>query len=179
MRKKFAINAKCALTFGTDFSTNNEPCEEKWEKLDTSKAHHIGPLHGAIQEVCHSRRGEGVRPKTWLWCYMGGWRMWKNDVPYPLEKIIYKKISVISLISHFGSHCKWKWIFQSRFFTSNVPYYSCFRFRDGEQKLLSIIYFVSYMIMINLIIINMYIAVILENFNQAQSQDEVILPQTW
>ena len=39
-------------------------------------------------------------------------------------------------------------------------------------KALSIIYFVSYMIIINLIIINMYIAVILENFNQAQSQDE-------
>ena len=71
------------------------------------------------------------------------------------------------------------WLLYRDLFASNVPYSSCFRFRDGEQKLLSIIYFVSYMIMINLIIINMYIAVILENFNQAQSQDEVMLPQTW
>lgn len=40
------------------------------------------------------------------------------------------------------------------------------------SPLLAIIYFVSYIALIVLIMINMYIAVILENFNQAQSQDE-------
>jgi len=40
------------------------------------------------------------------------------------------------------------------------------------QKLIAIIFFVSYIMVIVLIIINMYIAVILENFNQAQSQDD-------
>jgi len=40
------------------------------------------------------------------------------------------------------------------------------------NKLVAVLFFVSYIILIVLIIINMYIAVILENFNQAQSQDE-------
>ena len=40
------------------------------------------------------------------------------------------------------------------------------------NKLVAIIFFVTYIMVIVLIIINMYIAVILENFNQAQSQDE-------
>ncbi|XP_066927937.1 sodium channel protein 1 brain-like isoform X5 [Clytia hemisphaerica] len=40
------------------------------------------------------------------------------------------------------------------------------------NKLIAIIFFVTYIMVIVLIIINMYIAVILENFNQAQSQDE-------
>ena len=40
------------------------------------------------------------------------------------------------------------------------------------NKLVAVLFFVSYIVLIVLIIINMYIAVILENFNQAQSQDE-------
>ncbi len=40
------------------------------------------------------------------------------------------------------------------------------------SPLLAVVYFVSYVALIVLIMINMYIAVILENFNQAQSQDE-------
>ena len=40
------------------------------------------------------------------------------------------------------------------------------------NPLVAVIFFVSYIILIVLIIINMYIAVILENFNQAQSQDD-------
>eukprot|EP00794_Sanderia_malayensis_P020465 gene20465-22481_t len=40
------------------------------------------------------------------------------------------------------------------------------------SPILAVIYFVSYIALIVLIMINMYIAVILENFNQAQSQDE-------
>ena len=40
------------------------------------------------------------------------------------------------------------------------------------NKLVAVLFFVSYIVIIVLIIINMYIAVILENFNQAQSQDE-------
>lgn len=36
-----------------------------------------------------------------------------------------------------------------------------------------VIYFVMYIMLINLIIINMYIAVILENFNQATSQEDI------
>ncbi|XP_057317031.1 sodium channel protein 60E-like isoform X2 [Hydractinia symbiolongicarpus] len=40
------------------------------------------------------------------------------------------------------------------------------------HELIAVLFFVSYIILIVLIIINMYIAVILENFNQAQSQDE-------
>ena len=43
---------------------------------------------------------------------------------------------------------------------------------DCGSPLLAVIYFVSYIAVIVLIMINMYIAVILENFNQAQSQDE-------
>ncbi|XP_065662158.1 sodium channel protein type 3 subunit alpha isoform X4 [Hydra vulgaris] len=43
---------------------------------------------------------------------------------------------------------------------------------DCGNKLVAIIFFVSYIILIVLITINMYIAVILENFNQAQSQDD-------
>ena len=38
---------------------------------------------------------------------------------------------------------------------------------------LLIVYFCAYIMLINLIIINMYIAVILENFNQAQSQEDI------
>ena len=38
---------------------------------------------------------------------------------------------------------------------------------------LAVIYFVSYITLLFLIIVNMYIAVILENFNEAQSQDEI------
>lgn len=41
------------------------------------------------------------------------------------------------------------------------------------NPLLAVIYFVSYILFIFLIIINMYIAVILENFNEAQSQEEI------
>lgn len=40
------------------------------------------------------------------------------------------------------------------------------------SKFYAFVFFVSYIMVIVLIIINMYIAVILENFNQAQSQDE-------
>lgn len=40
------------------------------------------------------------------------------------------------------------------------------------NKLVAVLFFFSYIVLIVLIIINMYIAVILENFNQAQSQDE-------
>ena len=43
---------------------------------------------------------------------------------------------------------------------------------DCGNKLVAVIFFVSYIILIVLITINMYIAVILENFNQAQSQDD-------
>lgn len=41
------------------------------------------------------------------------------------------------------------------------------------KPLLAVIYFVSYILFIFLIIINMYIAVILENFNEAQSQEDI------
>lgn len=43
---------------------------------------------------------------------------------------------------------------------------------DCGSKLLPIVFFVFYIALIVLIMINMYIAVILENFNQAMSQDE-------
>jgi hypothetical protein len=38
---------------------------------------------------------------------------------------------------------------------------------------LAVIYFVSYILLIFLVTVNMYIAVILENFNEAQQQDEI------
>lgn len=41
------------------------------------------------------------------------------------------------------------------------------------NPVLAVIYFVSYILLIFLIIVNMYIAVILENFNEAQSQEEI------
>lgn len=49
---------------------------------------------------------------------------------------------------------------------------------DGENsncgnRFLAVFFFVSYILIIFLIIINMYIAVILENFNEAQSQEEI------
>ena len=43
---------------------------------------------------------------------------------------------------------------------------------DCGDPVLAVFFFVSYISLIVLIMINMYIAVILENFNQAQSQDE-------
>jgi len=46
--------------------------------------------------------------------------------------------------------------------------------KDGNfDDNLLIVYFCAYIMLINLIIINMYIAVILENFNQAQSQEDI------
>lgn len=64
------------------------------------------------------------------------------------------------LLFRIATAASWNYVLEAAMKDKSIP------------KLLSIIYFVSYMIIINLIIINMYIAVILENFNQAQSQDE-------
>lgn len=44
---------------------------------------------------------------------------------------------------------------------------------DCGNKFLAVFFFVSYILIIFLIMINMYIAVILENFNEAQSQEEI------
>lgn len=44
---------------------------------------------------------------------------------------------------------------------------------DCGNKILAVFFFVSYILIIFLIIINMYIAVILENFNEAQQQEEI------
>ncbi|XP_068681874.1 sodium channel protein 1 brain-like isoform X2 [Montipora foliosa] len=44
---------------------------------------------------------------------------------------------------------------------------------DCGNRILAVIFFVSYILIIFLIMINMYIAVILENFNEAQSQEEI------
>lgn len=44
---------------------------------------------------------------------------------------------------------------------------------DCGNRFLAVFFFVSYILIIFLIIINMYIAVILENFNEAQSQEEI------
>ena len=44
---------------------------------------------------------------------------------------------------------------------------------DCGNSLLAVVYFVSYILLIFLVTVNMYIAVILENFNEAQQQDEI------
>ena len=44
---------------------------------------------------------------------------------------------------------------------------------DCGTPWLAVIYFVSYILLIFLVTVNMYIAVILENFNEAQQQDEI------
>ncbi|XP_074630746.1 sodium channel protein 1 brain-like isoform X1 [Acropora palmata] len=44
---------------------------------------------------------------------------------------------------------------------------------DCGNRILAVIFFVTYILIIFLIMINMYIAVILENFNEAQSQEEI------
>ena len=44
---------------------------------------------------------------------------------------------------------------------------------DCGNPLLAVIYFVSYILLIFLVTVNRYIAVILENFNEAQQQDEI------
>lgn len=44
---------------------------------------------------------------------------------------------------------------------------------DCGNEFLAVFFFVSYILIIFLIIINMYIAVILENFNEAQQQEEI------
>ena len=44
---------------------------------------------------------------------------------------------------------------------------------DCGNRILAVFFFVSYILIIFLIIINMYIAVILENFNEAQQQEEI------
>ena len=48
---------------------------------------------------------------------------------------------------------------------------------DCGNRIVAIVFFVSYVFLIVLILLNMYIAVILENFNQAQSQEEAGLTE--
>lgn len=53
------------------------------------------------------------------------------------------------------------------------PYYNGLSNGDCGYPLLAITYFTSFIIISYMIVINMYIAIILENFNQAHQEEEI------